>query len=299
MSVPNLLPLLMFAVTLMNGQDQEHQTLAGLEHSLREKISRAGGTFAVAFKNLTTGDSLSINETETFHAASTMKTAVMIEVFKQAAEGKFRLSDSLEMVNQFRSIADSSFFLLDPKEDGDPDLYRRIGERISIRELVERMIVKSSNLATNALIEFVHAEAVTRTMNEIGATKLKVLRGVEDGKAFRAGLINTTTAYDLLRVFELLASKGIVTPETREEMIAILLRQESRDMIPALLPENVKVAHKTGSITGVEHDSGLVMLPDGREYVLVMLSKDLKENKVGIQTIAEMSKLVYDYEVGR
>lgn len=272
------------------------------EDRLRAKIdSLVGGvqgTFAVAFRDLTTGTSLMVNADEPFHAASTMKTPVMIEVFRRAERGFFSLDDSLPVENSFKSIVDGSTYAMDLGEDSDDGLYRSLGERVSIRTLVEKMITVSSNLATNILVELVGAPSVTATMRGFGADSIRVLRGVEDGKAFSLGLNNTTTARDLAVIFETLARKRAATEASCDSMLAVLGRQAFRDMIPAHLPRNVSVAHKTGSITSIQHDSGIVTLPDGRSYVLVILSKGLKSNASGIRTVAEISKLVYDYEMG-
>jgi beta-lactamase class A len=80
-------------------------------------------------------------------------------------------------------------------------------------------------------------------------------------------------------------------------MIDILLDQKFNDKIPAKLPKKVKVAHKTGWITGVNHDAGIVILPDGRKYVLVLLSKELQDDKAAVKSMAKISKMIYDYFV--
>ena len=159
------------------------------------------------------------------------------------------------------------------------------------------MITVSSNFATNILIEKVTAKNILATMRLMGAKDIQVLRGVEDSKAFQAGKNNTTTAYDLMLLFEHLAKKTAVSEKASDEMMQILFQQQFNDMLPALLPKDVRVAHKTGSITGVQHDSGIIVLPDGRKYVLVVLSKNLSSAKEGIATIAEISKLIYEYEI--
>jgi beta-lactamase class A len=134
-----------------------------------------------------------------------------------------------------------------------------------------------------------------RTMKSYGLNDIQVLRGVEDGKAFKEGKNNTTTAYDLAILYTTLAKKTCVSQQASEEMVKILTSQKFNDMIPAMLPKDVVVAHKTGSITNVQHDSGIIYLPDGRSYVLVILSKDLRSNKDGIHVIAQISKAVFDY----
>ncbi len=139
------------------------------------------------------------------------------------------------------------------------------------------MITKSSNLATNILIDLVGAKNVNKTMRSIGANDIKVLRGVEDGKAFDKGMNNTVTAYDLMLLFERIANGKMVSKQASDAMIDILFKQTFNSVIPARLPKDVRVAHKTGSITGIYNDSGIVYLPDGRKYVVVLLSKGLEE----------------------
>ncbi len=271
------------------------QNMAGLENQLRRHFEAQPGVFAVAFKDLSSGETLFINENEVFHAASTMKTPVMIEVYKQAAQGRWQLSDSVPVINNFTSIADGSKFSLTPEEDSEKELYTRIGQKETVYNLVYDMIIRSSNLATNILIEYADAQKVTQSMRQLGAPHLQVLRGVEDIRAYEKGMNNTITAYDLLVIFEKLATGRAVNAEASEQMIAILLDQQFNDVIPARLPPNVKVAHKTGFITGVHHDSGIVFLPDGRKYVLVLLSKNLPDMRKGTAALAQASKIIYDY----
>ncbi|QOI96316.1 MAG: serine hydrolase [Flammeovirgaceae bacterium] len=269
--------------------------LKKLEEKVQAQLKTQPGTFAVAFKDLSTGQTLLINEHESFHAASTMKTPVMIEVFKQAAEGRWKLSDSVEVINEFKSIVDGSPYSLSPEDDSEQNLYTLVGKKRTLYDLVYDMIIVSSNLATNIIIEYVDAKKVTQTMRDLGAPNIQVLRGVEDIKAYEKGLSNTTTAYDLLVIFEKLATGQAVSPEASEQMINILLDQKFNDIIPAHLPKEVKVAHKTGFITGVHHDSGIVMLPDGRKYVLVLLSKNMTDMEGGTQSLARTSELIYQF----
>jgi beta-lactamase class A len=159
------------------------------------------------------------------------------------------------------------------------------------------MIIVSSNLATNIIIELVDAKKVTQSMRDLGANDIMVLRGVEDQKAYEAGLSNTTTALDLMIIFEKLAKGEAVNAEADQQMIDILLNQHFNEIIPAKLPKAVKVAHKTGSITGVQHDSGIVINHDGTKYVLVLLSKNLKDTDKGVAAMANVSEMIYHYVV--
>lgn len=271
-------------------------TNSELKYQIDEKLNSLDGDFAVAFKNLSdTTESVFINEREMFHAASTMKTPVMIELFKQADAGNFSLDDSIEIKNEFRSIVDSSRYQMDIDEDSEGELYDLIGQKRPVHELINDMITMSSNLATNILIEKVGAENVTETMRGYGADSIKVLRGVEDIKAYEQGLSNRTTAFDEAVIYEKLGRGQAVNEEASQEMIEILKKQHFNEMIPARLPDVVEVAHKTGWITGVNHDVGLVQLPDGRQYVLVLLSKNAPQREEVLSTFADISNLVYQF----
>lgn len=268
-----------------------------LEASIRERLSQEDGVFAVAFKNMGGEATILINADTVFHAASTMKTPVMIEVFKQVAKGKFSLTDSILVKNTFASIVDGSPYNMSVDEDSEGELYRLIGQKTTLYRLVFDMITASSNLATNIIIELVDAKKVTESMRELGAANIDVLRGVEDIKAYEQGLSNSTTARDLMIIFEHLALGLAVSPEACRKMIDILKDQVWRDVIPARLPEGAIVANKTGNITGVHHDSGIVYLPDGRSYVLVLLSKNMTDFDSGTQALAEVSRMIYDHMV--
>jgi len=268
------------------------------EEEIKKELAKQPGFYGLAFKDLNTGEEVFINEHEVFHAASTMKTPVMIEVFKQANEGRFSLSDSIVIKNTFKSIVDGSEFSLDSAEDSEKKLYTLTSTKRTLDSLVYDMIIVSSNLATNIIIELVDAKKVTQSMRDLGAKDIRVLRGVEDDKAFAEGLINSTTPYDLMLIFEKMANGETVSKQASDAMIDILLDQRFNTIIPAKLPNSVKVAHKTGSINGVHHDSGIVFLPDGRKYVLVILSKNLKDEAAATAVMANVSEIIYKHVLG-
>jgi beta-lactamase class A len=274
---------------------QQRQSITHLQQAIEQEISKQPGTYAVAFKDGTTGQELLINEHQLFHAASTMKTPVMIEVYKQQAQGKLALSDSIPVKTEFISIVDGSSYQLSVNQDSDTSTYKALGKKRTLASLVYDMITVSSNLATNLIIERVGAPTVLQTMRDLGAKDMQVLRGVEDTKAFQKGLNNTTTAYDLMLIFDKLAKGQAVNVGASAEMVTILLDQRFNTIIPAQLPSGVKVAHKTGSIVGVHHDSGIVYLPDGRHYVLVLLSQGIKDEKAAVALMADLSRRIYQY----
>jgi beta-lactamase class A len=270
-----------------------------LEDKIKEHFKSVEGNYALAFKLIGSEKSILINENEMFHAASTMKTPVMIEAFKQDANEVINLQDSLIVKNSFKSIIDNSEFSLDISRDSDDKMYSLIGKKETYYNLVYDMIIGSSNLATNIVIEKLGAKNVMKTMDELGAKSIKVLRGVEDMKAFDAGLNNETSANDLLVLFEKIAQGKAVNSKSDSTMIKILLDQKHNDIIPYYLPKDVKVAHKGGSISGVLHDSGIVFLPDGRKYVLVILSKNITNEEKSREMMAEVSKLIYEFVISQ
>lgn len=286
-----LLVLFEAGISETHGQEKEKELTA----KIRAEFARNKGIFALAFKDAGTGHEILINERESFHAASTMKTPVMIEVFTQAAAGRFRLSDSILIKNEFRSIVDGSSYALSQQDDSEYGLYKILGQKLPISDVMYQMIIASSNLATNLIIEWVDARNVTKTMRSLGAMDIQVLRGVEDSKAFAKGLNNSVTAFDLMIIYDQMAQGKIIDGRTSEEMISILRDQKFNEIIPAQLPVGVTVAHKTGWINGVQHDSGIVMLANGKRYTLVLLSRNLEDEKAAVKSMANVSKMIYDY----
>jgi CubicO group peptidase (beta-lactamase class C family) len=254
--------------------------------------------FALAFEDLSTGQQFFINEHASFHAASTMKTPVLIETFRQIAERRLSLEDPVLIHTDFISIADSSRYALDTADDSEKGLYAMAGRKLPLKDLLYKMITESSNLSTNLVIELVGAQRVQETMRGMGARDIQVLRGVEDNKAFQRGMNNTTTAYDLMLLFDRLAKGTAVDAASSEAMIRILLDQHFKEVIAGIIPSTVRVASKSGWITGSCHDSGIVFLPDGRKYVIVLLSSGVTDEASAAAVEASVSKLIYDRLVG-
>ena len=268
-----------------------------LRASLQERIAQVkGATVAVAYQHLgNPRDSLYLEADRSFHAASTMKVPVMIEFFRQVDAGKLSVGQELNLVNQFASIVDGSPYALDAKDDEDATLYERLGKPVPARELVERMITRSSNLATNTVIALVDAKRVTKTLRSLGARQMTVLRGVEDGKAFQKGLNNTATARDLATLMTAIEQGKAASPASTQAMRSILLAQELNLEIPAGLPPGTPVAHKTGQISGVLHDAAIVY-PSGKSpYVLVVLTSGIPDEKVARALIVDLSRQVFTH----
>jgi beta-lactamase class A len=263
-----------------------------LEPRLRRIISASGAEVAVAYRTLDGRTELLIHPDTSFHAASTMKVPVMIELFRQARAGTVSLDQPLAVRNEFRSIVDGSPYTLSEGDDSDKDVYAAAGRTLTLRQLCQAMITVSSNFAANLLIEKLGVENIRRTVTALGAGGMQVLRGVEDGKAFEKGLNNTTTARGLLELLDRIARGRAVDSDSDRAMIEILKRQKFNDAIPAGLPPGTPVAHKTGNITRIHHDAAIVYGP--RPYVLVLLVRGIEDKTQSAALMAELSGAVYE-----
>ena len=284
-----MLTLLLTALTLTQGPER---SAPQLELQLRQIIAASGAEVAVAYRTLDGRTEVLVDADKSFHAASTMKVPVMIELFRQARAGTLSLDDPLPIRNDFRSIVDGSPYKLSDGDDSDKDVYTVIGKTMTLGQLCDSMITVSSNFAANLLIEKLGVENIRHTVAALGAGGMQVLRGVEDQKAFDNGLNNTTTARGLMVLLERIAHGRAVDAEFDAAMIEILKRQEFNDAIPAGLPPGTPVAHKTGNITRIHHDAAIVYAP--RPYVLVLLVRGIEDQKKSAALMAELSKAIYD-----
>jgi beta-lactamase class A len=275
-------------LNLDNGETEK------LREQLESEIQKSKAEVSLAFKDQESGEKLLIHSHEMMHAASLMKVPVMIELFWQAERGKFSLKDKIPIRNQFKSIVDGSIYTLRINDDSDDEIYKFIGTEQPIRDLLTHMITMSSNLATNILIEFVEVKNVMKRMEELGIQNIEMLRGVEDIKAFEKGLNNRTDAFSIMQVMMSIAEGKAGSSEACREMIEILKQQKFRSKIPAGIPEDVKVANKTGSITRIDHDAAIVF-PKGRKpYVLVIMTRGIEEHEKAEKLIAKLSRIVYE-----
>lgn len=273
--------------------------LEDLEKKIREEISETNATFAIAFQDLSGTASLFMNQDEMMHAASTMKTPVMMRLFEMIDAGSLSLETGVGVKNSFHSIVDGSLFSL--SEDESEVLFQYLGQSLTVERLITLMITKSSNMATNILIELADAKEVMRLMHQLNIRDIQVLRGVEDMKAYNLGQNNRSSAGAMLKVMVACARASHFTPETRERMLAILRQQHYNEMIPGGIPKSsgALVAHKTGSISTVEHDAAIVDLPNGDRYGLVIFVQNFKD-RAEVQARARgISSHIYQYMISK
>jgi len=259
----------------------------------RHELERLG----IAFYDAETTLQWSYNADAVFHAASTMKLAVLLAVFRQFTRGELTLDEPVHVRNKFLSIYDRKPYMLDVSRDTEGEVYERLGRTMSVKRLAYHMITSSSNFATNLLVDAVGVPVIQTALDELKIDGIKVLRGVEDHAAFEAGLNNEVTANGLLKLLRLVAEGRAYGEEASARMREILLEQRFKSGIPAGLPEAARVAHKSGNISTVHHDAGIVYLDGRQPYVLVILTQFASET--GVTTaVADVSRDIYECLAG-
>lgn len=286
--------IVMLAGSCGGQTDVPSSSLVRTEEAVERLVAESGAEVGVYYRELTPGgDSIALNADVRMHAASTMKVPVMMQLFLDDQRGIRSLDTTLVVTRTFRSIVDGSTFDLPPESDADTMFYGRVGEQVSVRSLVDRMITWSSNLATNMLIQEAEPGRIATMLSALGADSMSVLRGVEDLKAFEAGLSNTTTARGLGAVMAALVESDLFISDSRDQMIEILSRQHFVDGIPAGLPTGVRFANKTGWITGISHDAAIVFPPAADPYVLVVMVRGHPDEDQGARLTAEISHTIW------
>jgi beta-lactamase class A len=279
------------AIFCIPAQAQDAKLAATVTQQIEQRIATSHADVAVAFRMLDGSHEYFFNAEDSFHAASTMKIPVMIELFHQVKEGKLHFDDPLVIRNEFHSIVDGSVYKLDPAVDSETDLYKAEGQTRTLRQICDLMITVSSNLATNLMIEKLGVGTVGATVHSLGADGMNVLRGVEDQKAFDKNLNNTTTARALLQLLTAIAQGRAVDPESSRQMVEILEQQKFNEGIPSGLLPGTRVAHKTGDITKIHHDAAIVYAT--KPFVLVILVRGLEDEKQNYALMGDLTRVLY------
>jgi beta-lactamase class A len=270
-----------------------------LQASLQQIADQSGvTTLAVSLYDYETDKRWSLRGDRWFHAASTIKVAILIALFDAVDQGRFTLDSRLHIRNRFLSVIDAEPYRIDPSRDPNSKVHAQIGKTMKVGELAEHMIVTSSNLATNLIYELIGAAAARATIKRLGLDGIDLRRGVEDHKAFEAGVNNRITAEGLVRMFRLIHEGKAISTEGSKQMLNLLLSQEYNSGIPAGIPpairEEARVAHKTGEIQNAAHDAGLVYLPGREPYAVAILTEMPTDAATRKEAIARTSRTVYD-----
>lgn len=253
---------------------------------------------AVAVHDCATGRGLDVNGDRPFHAASTIKVAILVALAAAVADGRFQLAWRLAIRNRFLSAADGTPFRIAAGRDANAEVHKHIGRTMRVEELALHMIGTSSNLATNLLLEAVGVDYARGVLARLGVNGIELCRGVEDERAYEAGISNRVTARGLVQLFQAIHEGRAGTPESTRWMLEVLSQQEFTRGIPAGLPDEVRaqatIANKTGEISNMAHDAGLIFLPDGTVYVIAVLTETRRGVTPRQQTVARLSRAAYD-----
>lgn len=251
---------------------------------------------AVALHDYETGERWSSDGDRWFHAASTIKVPVLVGVFAAIEAGDLEIDSRVHVRNRFFSAADGTAYRIESGRDANSEVHGSIGKTMKVLDLARHMIVTSSNLATNILVDVVGVERMQRTLEDLGVEGVEIRRGVEDERAFAAGINNRVTAEGLVDVLRLIEEEKAISQEASDRMLEILHQQEFRSGIPAGLPSDARVANKTGEISTVAHDTGLVYLADRKPYALAILTEWEPDVTSGRKdTVADISRAIYKH----
>jgi beta-lactamase class A len=270
--------------------------LRGRFADLEEK-SRAAA-IGIAIADLETDAEFDFQGDRWFHAASTIKIAILVGVYGAIFRGELLPQSRVHVRNRFLSAYDGSPYRVRLDRDANPDVHREIGRTLRVSELADAMITTSSNLATNLLLDLVGLDVLQQTLERFGLTGVDLRRGVEDEMAFEHGINNRVTASGLVGLLRLIGEGRAFSEELSGQMIDVLHAQQFKSGLPAGLPTSARVAHKTGEISTIAHDAGLVYLPGRKPYAVAVLTEWERSGSGRSATIAAASYLAYAALVG-
>ncbi len=252
-----------------------------LESRILASIARTDGTVGVALASLSDDELIEINSHEVFHAASIIKVAILVELFRQSESGEISL--------------DSPVILREEDKIGGAGVLKELhtGLSLTVKDCAVLMIVLSDNTASNILTDLVGIERVNALLREVGmedsALRKKFMIELADPSIY-----NVTTPGDTMRLLKKLYKEEILGAAMTDYAIDILSRQQYRDKIPLHLPEELKIANKTGEVTGVRHDAAIVYLSE-KPYILVVFTKDQSDHLRADAIIGEISRDVFTH----
>jgi len=252
-----------------------------LEQKIKAFLDNQEGSISVVVKSLFDDRQFSIYPERIFRSASTIKVFIMSELFRQAKEGLFSLSDKIVLTDAMLTGGDGILKELQP------------GHAFSLEEICTLMIILSDNMATNILIDRLGMENINAQVARLGLKKSSLQRKMMDSEAVKAGLNNYTTAAEFAAVLESIYRRENVDAESSEKMLDILKRQQVRGRLDLYLPEEIGIAHKTGDLDNLEHDGGIIYL-ENKPYLICILTENVKSNKDGREIIGEISRMVYE-----
>lgn len=256
------------------------------------------GVLGAAVYDYLSGFSWSREGDRWFHAASTIKIAVLAAVFDAVDGGRLSLDNRVHVRNRFLSAADGEPFRVPASRDSDADVHASIGRTMRVGDLARHMIGTSSNLATNLLLDAIGIEQARAALASRGIAGVDLRRCVEDDRAFDAGCSNRVTPSGLADLLRAIRDGRGFSAASSQTMIDILLDQRFAGAIGPGLPDAVRavsrVAHKTGDISTASHDAGLVFLPGRPPYAVALLAESAGDPARRSAALTAASRAIYD-----
>lgn len=258
-------------------------------NNLREKIISEFNNFhqeaGIVIVDLPSGNKIAINDSRLFPSASMVKIPVMASCIYAASQGKMDLNQSIELKTRFKTSG-----------SGVLKNYAN-GTKFTVNKIIEIMIVYSDNTAANTLINYVGFDTFNGYFKKLGLKNTNLSRTMMDFKSRKEGIENYTTAGDLAYLLEEIYSNKFINEECSKKCLEILKKQKIRDRIPAKLPADIVVAHKTGLEDGICHDAGIVFTPAGDFIICVLTKHNYKFAKPAKKFIAQIALAAYKYYI--
>ena len=278
-------------------QDEDLRSLArDLEKKLDRLFEEEVIAYSVSLRDPYTGFQLQIKPDRVYRSASTMKVAVMLALFRRAEQKKISLNKKIRVRNRFTSAYDKSKYRVPPerRKNCACRAYKRLGRSMRLIDLCRDMIISSSNLATNLLLEYLTPKGVSAELKAMNVRGVSIIRGLYDMKAYDHNQFNTLTAAGARSLFEALNHRKYFTKSSRKTMMALLTYTAHRNKLPGFLPPGVAVAQKSGFTDMVSHDAGLIYPESGKPYTLAILTARHKDGLRVEERIALASRMIYD-----
>jgi len=253
-----------------------------LENMIKEFLNDINANVSVVIKNLNNDELIQINPNNVFPSASTIKLVIMSELLRQVKENKLSLDQTIVLTDKMKTAGDGILKELNT------------GHECTLQEILVLMIIISDNMATNILIDIVGVDNVNIMAQELGLRRTRLQRKMMDSVAAKCGRDNYTSAYDMLHILELIYKGKNIDKYYSSIMLDILKKQQVSGRLNLYLPKDIVIAHKTGGLDKLEHDVGIIYLPNC-EYIICVLTNQLKSNKDGREIIGKISKMVYQF----
>jgi beta-lactamase class A len=261
---------------ILSAQTQEQKvgakSLTQLESEIKEIFTKQKGSWSVYFKDFTSSDMVGINEQVMYTAASVNKIYVLAGLYYLAGQGEIDLDDTITL--QRKDIQDFGTGTM---------RYDAPGTVYSLKTVARLLVEKSDNTAELILRSKIGDEKLQELVDSWGMTQTSIIE-------------NKTSLADVATILTKMKNGEITNSSSTIEMMDFMDKSEYEDRLPALLPKDVRVFHKIGNEVGNIHDVGIIQMPDGTSYFLGILSSDIGDTETQAkETIAQISKIVYDY----